>query len=92
MGNLLEVKLSNGNDIRYLYDSQNRRVGKEVNGTLKEGFLYNGQLEPVAELDDSGNVVEQFVYGTRPNAPDYLIKGGVKYRVIADQVGQKNKE
>ena len=73
--------------IQYINDGQNRRIGKEVNGTLTEGFLYDGQLEPVAELDGSGNVVEQFVYGTRPNVPDYIIKGGVEYRVISDQIG-----
>ena len=49
--------------------------------------MYDGQLEPVAELDGSGNIVEQFVYGSRPNAPDYIIKGGVEYRVISDRVG-----
>jgi RHS repeat-associated protein len=87
LGNLLEVKLPNGTDIKYLYDGQNRRIGKEVNGTLTEGFLYDGQLEPVAELDGSGNIVEQFVYGTRPNVPDYIIKGNSIYRVISDQVG-----
>ena len=47
---------------------------REVNGALAEGLLYDGQLEPVAELDGSGNVVEQFGYGTRSNVPDYSIK------------------
>lgn len=42
LGNLLSVKLPNGEDISYLYDGQNRLVGKEVNGTLAEGFLYDG--------------------------------------------------
>ena len=87
LGNLLGVKLPSGTAITYLYDGQNRLVGKQVNGTLTEGFLYDGQLEPVAMLDGSGNIVEQFVYGTRPNVPDYMIKAGVEYRVISDQVG-----
>ena len=72
---------------KYIYDGQNRLVGKEVNGKLTEGFLYDGQLEPVAELDGSGNIVEQFVYGTRANVPDYIIKAGEVYRVISNQVG-----
>ena len=55
--------------------------------TFTKWFLCDGQLEPVAELDGSGNIVEQFVYGTRPNVPDYIIKAGVEYRVISDQVG-----
>lgn len=87
LGNLLGVKLPSGQSITYIYDGQDRLVGKEVNGKLTEGFLYDGQLEPVAMLDSSGNVIEQFVYGTRPNVPDYIIKGGVEYKVIADQVG-----
>ena len=58
-----------------------------MNGKLMEGFLYDGQLEPVAELDGSGNIVEQFVYGTRPNVPDVIITAGEVYRVISNQVG-----
>ena len=27
------------------------------------------------------------MYGTHPNVPDYILKGGVEYRVITDQVG-----
>ena len=81
------ARLGSGKHITHLYDGQNRLVGKEVNGTLVQGFLYDGQLEPVAELDGSGNIVEQFVYGTRPNVPDYILKDGVEYRVISDQVG-----
>jgi len=86
LGHLTDVRIGN-EKIHYLYDGQNRLVGKEVNGVLTEGFLYDGQLEPVAELDGSGNIVEQFVYGTRLNVPDYIVKGGVEYRVISDQVG-----
>lgn len=62
-------------------------MGKEVNGKLTEGFLYDGQLNPVAETDATGQIVEQFIYGTRPNVPDYIIKSGVEYRVIPHQVG-----
>jgi RHS repeat-associated protein len=31
--------------------------------------------------------VSRFVYGTRSNVPDYMIKGGVTYRLIADHLG-----
>jgi RHS repeat-associated protein len=87
MGNLTEVKLPDGTDIQYVIDGQNRRVGKKVNGALTDGFLYQNQLNPVAELDSSGNVIERFVYGSRPNMPDYIIKDGTTYRVISDQLG-----
>jgi hypothetical protein len=45
-----------------LIDGENRRIGKTVNGSLVQGLLYENQLEPVAELDRSGNLVSRFVY------------------------------
>jgi RHS repeat-associated protein len=32
-------------------------------------------------------VVAQFVYGSRPNVPDYLVKGAVTYRILSDERG-----
>jgi len=31
--------------------------------------------------------VSRFVYGTRANVPDYMIKGGTAYRLVADHLG-----
>jgi RHS repeat-associated protein len=87
LGNLLGVTLPNATHVSYLFDGQNRRVGKKVNGTLVQGFLYHDSLRPIAELDGAGNVVSRFVYGSRFNVPDYLVKGGSTYRIIADQLG-----
>lgn len=87
MGNLKEVKLPDGTDIQYVVDGQNRRVGKEINGKLVQEFLYQSQYSPVAELDGNGNVLEQFVYGSKQNVPDYIVKGGNTYQVISDQLG-----
>jgi RHS repeat-associated protein len=41
----------------------------------------------VAELDGSGNVVSRFVYGEKVNVPEYVVKGGVTYRIITDHLG-----
>ena len=87
VGNLRTVALPNGTNIAYVIDGANRRLGKRVNGTLTQGFLYQDRLAPVAELDGAGNVVSRFVYGSRSNAPDYLVNGGVTYRIVSDQVG-----
>ena len=87
LGNLKSVVGPTGFTIEYLVDGQNRRIGKKVNGTLTQGFLYQNQLNPVAELDGAGNVVARFVYGTKANVPDYLIKAGVTYRIISDHLG-----
>lgn len=54
---------------------------------LVQGFLYQNQLNTVAELDGASNLVARFIYGTKANIPDYLIKGGVTYRIVSDHLG-----
>ena len=50
LGHLLEVKTPS-ETITYTYDGLGRRVGKSINGTLVQGFLYADGLHPIAELD-----------------------------------------
>ncbi len=87
LGNLRFVLLPDGTKIEYVIDGRNRRVGKKVNGVLAQGFLYQDSLNPVAELDGDGNVVSLFVYGSKANVPDYMVKGGNTYRVLSDHLG-----
>jgi RHS repeat-associated protein len=69
------------------------RFGKEVNGLLVQGFLYQDQLNPIAETDGTGDIVSLFVYGSRFNALDYIVSkkedgvNWVTYRAVADQLG-----
>ncbi|MBK6782267.1 MAG: hypothetical protein IPG75_22475 [Gemmatimonadetes bacterium] len=70
-------------------DGQGRRIGKKVNGVLVQGWLWQGQLAPVAELDGSGQVVSRFVYGTRVNVPDYMERGGETYRLVTNHLGER---
>jgi RHS repeat-associated protein len=87
LGNLKSVTLPGGTVVEYLVDGQNRRVGKKVNGTLVKGFLYQSQLNPIAELDGSSNIISRFVYASKQNVPDYIIKDGVLYRIVTDHLG-----
>jgi len=87
LGDLLQVTLPDVAKIDYIIDGQNRRIGKEVGDTLVQGFLYGDQLNLVAELDASNNIVSKFVYGIKVNVPDYMIKGGVTYQIISDHLG-----
>ncbi len=87
LGNLISVILPSGTTIEYVVDGRNRRIGKKVNGTLERSWLYKDGLNPVAELDGSGAVVSRFVYATRSNVPDFIIKGGNTYRVVSDHLG-----
>jgi RHS repeat-associated protein len=87
LGNLRQVTLPDGRTLDYLTDGRNRRIGKKVGGALVQGFLWQDQLKPVAELDGAGGIVSRFVYATRVNVPDYLVKGGVTYRLVTDHLG-----
>jgi RHS repeat-associated protein len=87
LGNLRGVTLADGIRIDYVLDGQSRRIGKKVNGTLVQGFLYKDQLEPVAELNGAGGVVAVFIYGSRPHVPDTMLKGGRTYRIVTDHLG-----
>jgi len=92
LGNLISVAIPDDNSpattqIEYIIDAQNRRVGKKVNDTLTQGFLYKDQLNPIAELDDTGAIVSRFVYGSKAFVPDYMVKDGKTYRIISDHLG-----
>jgi len=87
LGNLTAFSLPDGTQIEYVIDGLNRRIGKRVNGVLVQGFLYDGQLRIVAELDGAGAVVSRFVYATHVNVPDYMVKGGVTWRLLTDHLG-----
>ncbi len=58
-----------------------------MNGGVVSRWLYQDQLNPVAELDSSGNVIARYVYGTKINVPDYVIKGDTTLAVITDHLG-----
>jgi hypothetical protein len=81
------VDLPDGRVITYVIDGQNRRIGKKINGALVRAWLYQDQLEPVAEIDGAGNVVARFVYGSRPNVPDYAVTASGTLRIFSDHLG-----
>jgi RHS repeat-associated protein len=87
LGNLRQVTLPGSTGIEYVIDGQDRRVGKKIDGVLTQGFLYKDQLNPIAELDGNNQIVSRFVYGTRVNVPDYMVKSGVTYRIVSDNLG-----
>ena len=87
LGNLIQVTLPGDTRIDYLIDGNNRRIGKRINGVLVQGFLYQDQLNPIAELDGAGQVIARFVYADKANVPAYMEKGGNTYRIISDHLG-----
>ncbi|MHB9000602.1 MAG: RHS repeat-associated core domain-containing protein [Thermoanaerobaculia bacterium] len=87
LGNLRKVVLPDGRIVEYVIDAQNRRVGKKINGILAKGWLYSNQLRIAAELDGGGTIISRFVYVSRSNVPDFIIRGGVSFRILSDHLG-----
>ncbi|MGA7614563.1 MAG: RHS repeat-associated core domain-containing protein [Thermoanaerobaculia bacterium] len=87
LGNLLKVTKADGTVIEYVIDGLNRRVGKKVNGTLLQGWLWRNQLQIAAQTDGTGTITKRFVYATRANVPDLMIAGGTTYRLVVDHLG-----
>lgn len=92
LGNLTHVDFpGTANDIEYIIDGLNRRVGKKVDGSLIKQWLYKDQLNIIAELDGAGAITKRFVYASKVNVPDYYIDytgpAPVTYRIISDHLG-----
>ncbi len=87
MGALRWVTLPSGTRIDYVIDALGRRIGKRVNGVLTQGFVYESELRIAAELTPSGAVLSRFVYGTRANVPEYMVRNSTRYRIVTDHLG-----
>jgi YD repeat-containing protein len=90
--NLRSVQASGplSTEIDYIIDGMNRRIGKAItagSGLIQEGLLYDEKRRVVAELDGSNNVLSTFVYGLKPNVPDYMVHAGTTYRIVSDWRG-----
>jgi RHS repeat-associated protein len=86
-GALTRVTLPTGIEIEYVIDPDGRRIGKKVNGTLVQGWIYAGGLAPIAETDGAGTITTRYVYGTRVNVPEYLVRSGQSFRILTDYLG-----
>src|SRR5690606_6142666 len=86
LGRMTSVELPDGTEIEYLYDGRGRRIGKRVDGTLVQGWLYADGIRPIAELDGAGNVVSRFVYAGEGSLPAYMLRGCATYRFLVNFV------
>jgi RHS repeat-associated protein len=87
MGNLRTATLPDGRAVEFEIDGRNRRVGKRVDGERQWGLLYQDQFAPVAQVDAHNAVASTFIYATRENVPDYMVKNGQTYRLMVDHIG-----
>ncbi len=87
LGNITSVRLATGDSVKYVVDGANRRVGRKLNATWTNGWIYENTLRPAAELDANGAIINRYIYGANGLSPSLLIHGGATYRVITDYLG-----
>jgi YD repeat-containing protein len=81
----LRTATVDGNTVTYETDPFGRRVGRQVSGGARRGYVYSSGLQIVAEVDPSTGARTVFIYGTRANVPEMMIKGGATYyRFVTD--------
>ena len=91
-GNLLRAQQAGGDDVEYVVNASNQRIGRRVNGGPWTWWFYAGGLTPIAEYDADFRLRKVFVYGPG-HAPDHVVTydaAGVhtgRYRFVTDQVG-----
>jgi len=85
-GRLRGVTLANGESVTYLVDADGERVGREVDGRLVAGYLYDAAGNVIAETDGGGAVVARFGYDELGHLA-LVQRGGTTYRVLTDPVG-----
>ncbi|MBY0413697.1 MAG: hypothetical protein K2Q18_06010, partial [Bdellovibrionales bacterium] len=74
--------------ITYEIDPAQRRLGKIVNGTLNQRYMYNPEGQLIGELNSTNQLVKTFVYGSKRHVPDYYINStNNKFRIITDHLG-----
>jgi RHS repeat-associated protein len=50
-------------------------------------YTYDLRSRINATYDGSGNLLEHFIYGTKSNVPDAMIRSDGTYRIVSDQIG-----
>ena len=87
MGALTDVTLPNGTQIHYITDPLNRRIAKEVNGTIVEKYLWEDLTTLLAVYDKDDNLVWRFEYADGRMPISMTDKDGNRYYLHYDQVG-----
>ena len=86
-GNLRKAVLPDGTQMTYTADGLDRRTAVRKNGAVIARYVYGEALGPSAEVGPTGAVLTRFVYGSRANVPDYMERGGQRFRFVLDYRG-----
>jgi RHS repeat-associated protein len=86
LGRLRHVGLPDGQSVTYLVDAAGQRVGREVDGRLVAGYLYNPSGNVVAETNSAGSVVARYGYDQLGHLA-LVEEGGSTYDVVTNPNG-----
>jgi YD repeat-containing protein len=85
LGRLRHVSLPTGESITHLVDAEGQRVGREVDGRLVAGYLYDPTGNVAAETNGAGRVVARFAYDQLGHLA-LVDEGGSTYDVASQPV------
>ena len=86
-GQTKRIQESDGTEFRYLRDGEGHRVAKYKNSVLQSLYAYDFSGRLIGEMNPDGSPKSVFVYASQGHSPDLMIKDGVTYRFIKNQVG-----
>ncbi len=92
LGALKEARItdtvsSTTDTVSYINDGLGRRIVRLKNGVFTNRYIYNEDIRIEGETNEDGTSLTQYIYGTRINVPDYMVRDGVRYKFVTDYVG-----
>lgn len=73
--------------LTYVYDSAGNRVGRALNGTFTDLWIYDNGYRPIAHKNPVTGVVTHFIYALNQHVPQAIVRGQTRYALITDYLG-----
>jgi len=87
LGALTDITLPDNTTIHYITDPQNKRVAKEVNGTITQKYLWADLTTLLAIYDKDDNLIYRFEYADQRVPISMTDANNNRYYLHYDQVG-----
>ena len=86
IGQIRKVEL-NGHVIDYVVAPDGQRLAKKRDGDLVAGYLYDASARLIGEVDASGKLAKEFLYGSKQHVPDFMVMNGTALQIVSDSRG-----
>jgi RHS repeat-associated protein len=84
--NRLVSVTSDSHTIEYLYDAQDKRVGRQLDGMIQERYIYDGE-DIALVVTAQGTLVERYLYGDSTDSVLAVERDGTISWSLADRQG-----